>query len=94
MLFYFGCLPVRTIIALNIKKLDKSVALIPVIGFLHRWYIGDVPGAKGAFGSEIWWGDMRLVHSCIWFLAYSNWDQATNILLTDVGIGLLAKVSR
>ena len=93
-LFYFGCIPVRTAIALNIKKLPHEVVLLPAFGFLFRWLKGDPAGARGIFGSTIWWHNHRIMHSFIWFAAYFNYDDAETLLLGDVGLGLVAKLLR
>ena len=94
MLFFFGCIPLRTAIAYNIKSFSREVTLIPAIGFFIRWLQSDPPGATGFFGSEIWWGDLRMMHSLIWLGAYINFEEADTLLLGDVGIGLLAKLLR
>jgi len=91
-LFFFACLPTRLLIAQNAKRIPRPLLLVPAIGFGYRYVMGDRLGTRGMFGSKIWWQEMRLIHSMMWFMAYDSPDDAKTILTLDVLIGLAAKL--
>jgi hypothetical protein len=92
LLFFFGCLPVRTILALNIDKLPRFMLALGSIGFSARSILENPKEVNvGLFGSKVWWHNMRYAHSLLWAWAYFHSEQAKNILLLDVGLSLFAK---
>ncbi len=92
LLFYLGCIPARTLLALNIKKFPREVTLVPAFGFLYKWLEADQ--STGFFGSPIWWQKNRILHSIMWFSAYIKYDEAETFLLGDVGLSLVSKLLR
>ena len=88
-LFWFACIPARVGLAYYI---DGDLVLVPAIGFGIRYITGDLPDARGIFGSKIWWHDMRLIHALVWYSAYMHPEYRREILLSDVAIGIGAKL--
>ena len=100
-LFIFGCLFIRLIFVIIVKKINKNslpllgyIALLPAIGFLVNYFTNI--RKRGALNQKIWWGYMRPVHALLYFtfsyLAINKSNLAYIPLLLDAIIGLLAFV--
>lgn len=63
------------------------------IGFFVT-YMKYKPGDLGVFQGNVWWNDLRLIHSIIYgifaFLAFSYNKKSYIVLFIDVIIGILA----
>ena len=99
MLLFCICVVLRSCMAYLAKTLNPiylpvmgSILLIPAIGFLYLFLFGK--SKTGAFGGKIWWNDMRLVHSIIYFafaisaIMRKSWSWM--FLAVDVLIGVSA----
>ena len=99
LLFLIGCIGVRLLLVIIVKKIDKKylpylgvMGLIPAIGFIII-YLGNYrKTGLETFGKKIWWNNLRPVHSILYFmfsyLAIINHKDAWKPLLIDVVIGL------
>lgn len=99
--FLLLCIPIRIIIALIAKYVDKKylpylgyLAIIPAIGFAYIFIFGKRKTGGETFGQKIWWNHLRPVHSFMFALfAYLAINKNTNsylVLLGDVSIGLVS----
>lgn len=101
-LFLFGCMGTRlglVWIAKNKPELLKPMALLAAcisIGFMYIWANGLRKTGPETFGEQIWWNDLRPVHSLLWatfaVMAYQGSENAWKVLLLDVIIGFSAWV--
>ena len=93
-LFLFGCMPVRSLIALYAKEnpgnaVLRAAAFVLAASFAVLWMKPELrPTGAETFGAPIWWNDARIVHALLW-LAYAlceKWE----FLAVDVIVGLMA----
>ena len=100
-LFLFGCIFVRVIIAILAKQVDPSylpymgfIALFPAFGFLFIFLTGSRKTGLEVGGDKIWWNCLRPLHSVLYFLfAYNAFFKNPNswqFLALDVSIGLIS----
>ena len=100
-LFLIGCIGTRTLLAylaktINIKYLPYMgfVALIIAFGFAFIYLTGSRKTGGEVFGEQIWWNDLRPVHSALYFLfaiyAIQKRPFAWIYLAIDVILGLAA----
>ena len=98
--FIFGCILIRLIFVLISYKINKEylpilglISIIPAIGFMSI-YLGFIKRSSGAFGQEIWWSHLRLIHSLLYlsfaYLAINKNKYSYIPLLLDVVIGFLS----
>lgn len=87
-LFLFGCIPVRIIYAIvqNSKYAISLFNLVIGLYFIYHWWFWN--GEKGAFGGDLWWNNMRLIHGIIFLVAI----QYPFLLYFDIIIGIIAKL--
>lgn len=101
LLFLIGCMGVRFLLVYIVKTVHKTklqymgyLALLPAIGFMLIYLTGSRKTGAETLGTEIWWDDLRPLHSLLYFLfAYNaiNGNKKSWIyLLIDVLIGLTA----
>ena len=100
LLFLFGCIGMRSLFVYLAKTLPNKylqimgfIALIPAIGFIYIFLTGVRQRGFEVFGDEIWWNNLRPVHSFLYFcFAYfaisGKSDIAWKILFFDVLLGL------
>jgi hypothetical protein len=100
-LFLFGCIFVRIIIAILAKQIDPTylpymgfIALFPAFGFLFIFLTGSRKTGLEVGGDKIWWNCLRPLHSVLYFLfAYNAFFKNPNswqFLALDVSIGLIS----
>ncbi len=100
-LFLIGCIGTRTFIAyvaktINIQYLPYMgfIALIIAFGFAFIYLTGSRKTGGEVFGEQIWWNDLRPVHSALYFLfalyAIQKRYFAWMFLVIDVILGLAA----
>ena len=96
-LFIFGCIPVRFLIALAAcpKKwlyLFCIFALIPIFGWLNILVFSPRTTGPEVFGEKIWWQNYRIIHLSLWIIAAifaaKQSRYAAVFLFVDVFIGL------
>lgn len=97
-LFLFGCITVRILFVIGAYKASSDilpylglVGLLISMGFLYSY----IKNKKvGAFGGNVWWHQLRIVHSLIYLLfaiyAFQKKDFAYLVLLFDVLLGLVS----
>jgi hypothetical protein len=103
LLFLFGCIGTRSLIAFLAKIINPQylpimgvIALLPAIGFSYLFITGGRNTGPEVFGEKIWWNVLRPVHALLYFafafaaISKKNWSWL--ILLLDVIIGLMAFV--
>ena len=99
--FLLLCIPIRIIIALIAKYIDKKylpylgyLAIIPAIGFAYIFIFGKRKKGGETFGQKIWWNHLRPVHSFMFalfaYLAINKNADSYLVLLGDVFIGLVS----
>ena len=97
LLFLVGCIGTRSLLVLLSKNLPVDmlpfagyIALLPAFGFAYLYLTGW--RKKGLFGQEVWWDDLRPVHSLLYFSfaisAIQKNKRAWIFLLFDVLLGL------
>jgi hypothetical protein len=100
LLFLFGCIPVRLLLAylgatLNQEYLPYFGALLLVmsLGFLTLYFTNGRLNAPEA-GGKTWWANLRLIHGLLYLAAAIYAIQKTNVawipLSIDVLFGLFA----
>lgn len=100
-LFLFGCITVRLLFVVIAKKIHKRylpmlgiLALVPAFGFLVIYLGGYRKTGGETFNKEIWWNNLRPVHSLLYFsfayLAFNKSDKSYVPLLIDVVLGLIS----
>ena len=101
LMFLIGCIGLRSIFVIIAKYINTNylkylgyLALLPAIGFIYIYLTGSRKTGAEVFGEEIWWNNLRPIHSILYFLfAYnaiiSN-AQSWIYLLVDVLIGLIS----
>lgn len=101
LLFLFGCIVIRllfTILAknINIEKLPYLgyIAILPVIGWFYIIFIGKRDIGGEVFGEEIWWKNLRIIHTLLWstfvYMALNKNKESWKVLFVDTVFGLLA----
>ena len=99
--FIFGCILIRTLIVIFVKKISKKylpylgiLALLPAFGFLIIYFGGYRKTGPETLGNKIWWNQLRPVHALLYlifaYLAINKEALSYIPLLIDVIIGLLA----
>jgi hypothetical protein len=99
LLFLFGCMTARILLALLAKYLTPTylqimgvLTLIPAFGMMYLFFFGKKKA--GAFGGKLWWNNMRMVHGLIYLIfsicAIMKKSWSWMILMFDVVIGLTA----
>ena len=101
LLFLFGCITFRLLLVIitkkatitNLKYMGYS-ALLPAIGFLFIYFNGLRKTGGETFGENIWWNNLRPLHSLLYLLFAYNAiyakQNAWKYLLVDVIIGLFS----
>ena len=100
-LFIFGCLGMRLLLAIIAKKINIKylpimgyLCLIPALGFLIIYFGNFRKTGIEVGGDKIWWNDLRPVHALMYCLfaiyAIKKKSFAWIVLLVDVCIGLIA----
>ena len=101
--FFTLCVITRFLFAISVFYLQKIAIMIPVLAclffmisfmFFYR-FMRYKKGDKGAFGSDIWWNNLRVVHSVMYLIAllfilngYTR--KYTPLILTiDVVLGII-----
>ena len=99
LLFLFICIPVRILMVLFVKHIDKNklpylgvLGLFPAIGF-SIIYLGNYrKTGPETFGRQIWWNSLRPIHAALYFLfsfmAVQKNKNSWKPLLIDVIVGL------
>ena len=101
LLFFFGCITIRSFLVYLATKLDKQklkymgyLALLPAIGFIYIYLTGSRKTGPEVFGGKIWWNNLRPIHSLLYFLfaylAINNNRNAYIPLLIDVILGFFS----
>ena len=100
-MFLIGCIGTRSLFVIIAKYIDTKylkylgyLALLPAIGFMYIYLTGSRKTGAEVFGEEIWWNNLRPVHSILYFLFAYNAiignNQSWIFLLVDVIIGLIS----
>jgi len=101
LMFLIGCIGTRSLFVIIAKYIDLQylkylgyLALLPAIGFMYIYLTGSRKTGAEVFGEEIWWNNLRPIHSILYFLfaynAITGNNQSWIFLLVDVLIGLLS----
>ena len=101
LMFLIGCIGTRSLFGIIAKYIDTEylkylgyLALLPAIGFMYIYLTGSRKTGAEVFGEEIWWNNLRPVHSILYFLFAYNAiignNQSWIFLLVDVLIGLIS----
>lgn len=101
LMFLIGCIGVRSLFVVIAKYIDPKylkylgyLALLPAIGFMYIYVTGSRKTGAEVFGEDIWWNNLRPVHSILYFLFAYNAiignNQSWIYLLVDVLIGLIS----
>ena len=100
-MFLIGCIGTRSLFVVIAKYVNAEylkylgyLALLPAIGFMYIFLTGSRKTGAEVFGEEIWWNNLRPIHSILYFLFAYNAiignKQAWIYLLVDVLIGLIS----
>lgn len=98
LLFIFGCILTRLLLAFYVKSLKQNhlqiagyIALIPAIGFLTIYILNLRKTGAEVFGEKIWWDDIRPIHGMLYllfaYMAINKDRNAWKVLLIDVIFG-------
>ena len=101
LMFLIGCIGVRSLFVVIAKYIDPKylkylgyLALLPATGFMYIYLTGSRKTGGEVFGEDIWWNNLRPVHSILYFLFAYNAiignNQSWIYLLVDVIIGLIS----
>ena len=101
LLFLIGCIGVRSLFVVIAKYIHTDylkylgyLALLPATGFMYIYVTGSRKTGPEVFGEEIWWNNLRPIHSILYFLFAYNAILGNShswiYLLVDVVIGLLS----
>lgn len=104
LIFLFGCILARTILALIAKNVNKEnlkimgYLAIPIgLAFMYLYFVGnDRADAQLEWlgDKKIWWNDLRPIHGTLYLLfayhAINQKEYSWIFLLLDVVIGLLS----
>ena len=100
-LFLFGCISARVLLAYVAKVIDLEylpligiVALVIGIGFIYIYITGARKTGVEVGGGKIWWNSLRPIHGIIYlvvaYYAINKERVAWKFLAIDVVIGLIA----
>ena len=101
LLFLFGCIPTRILLALTPFYLNKYLIiiflLVVAISYLLIFKFHLRETGPEVFGHKIWWNNLRPIHALIYLIAsYFIYNNKQNIgskfLFLDVYIGLVAHI--
>ena len=98
LLFLFGCIPLRILMAYLPTVLDKNnlfyyglILLIPALGFLYLYFTNSRLEAPES-GGKTWWAELRIIHGLLYLAAAIYALQMNNLafipLTIDVVFGL------
>ena len=101
LMFLIGCIGLRSIFVIIAKYINTNyltylgyLALLPAIGFIYIYLTGSRKTGAEVFGEEIWWNNLRPIHSILYFLFAYNAiignKQSWIYLLADVLFGLIS----
>ena len=101
LMFLIGCIGVRSLFVVIAKYIDPKylkylgyLALLPATGFMYIYLTGSRKTGAEVFGEDIWWNNLRPIHSILYFLFAYNAiignKQSWRYLLVDVLIGLIS----
>lgn len=103
LLFLYGCIPTRAIIALLTKKYYNTIfinfisyfTLLVGIGFFTIYLFDLRKTGLETGGAPIWWNHLRPIHGLLyltasWFIFFGKREQAWIPLTIDVSFGLTA----
>ena len=101
LLFIFGCLPVRILLAYFAKvgnqltkKIIAYLAIIIGVGFIYIYLTGARKTGVETFGKPIWWNNWRPIHAGLYlafaYTALQGYSYAWKYLATDVVVGIVA----
>ena len=101
LLFLFGCIGARVLLAYVAKVIDLEYlpiigigALVIGIGFIYIYITGARKTGVEVGGGKIWWNSLRPVHGMIYLIiayyAINKQRVAWKFLAIDVIIGLIA----
>jgi hypothetical protein len=101
LLFLIGCIGLRVLVAILAKNMNANylpilgyVALLPAFGFMYIYLTGARKTGIEVGGDQIWWNDLRPLHSALYFVFSYNaiYKRADSwkYLAADVLIGLVA----
>ncbi len=101
LMFLIGCIGVRSLFVIIAKYINTQylkylgyLALLPAIGFIYIYLTGSRKTGAETFGEEIWWNDLRPIHSFLYFLFAYNAiignKHSWIYLLADVLVGLIS----
>jgi hypothetical protein len=100
LLFLIGCIVIRSFFVYLARELPIKylrimgyIFLIPAFGFMYIFSQGLRKTGPEVFGNEIWWNDLRPIHSILYFCfsyfaIYEKRNIAWIFLFIDVIIGL------
>jgi hypothetical protein len=99
LLFIFGCMGVRLLIAYAAKRMNPKylpimgyLAALPAFGFAYIFMTGGRD--KGRFGQKAWWNDLRPVHAVLYGLfawnAINKNADSWKFLFADAILGLIS----
>ena len=89
LLFLFGCMGMRLFLVYIAKNINTIylpylgyLALIPAFGFISIYLTGSRKTGPEVFGDQIWWNDLRPIHSLLYFLeSYHLQQYLTSLFL-------------
>jgi hypothetical protein len=101
LMFLIGCIGTRSLFVYLAKNASEKylvymgyLALLPAIGFLYIYFSGARKTGAEVFGENIWWNNLRPLHSALYFTFSYNAiignPNAWIYLLIDVIIGLIS----
>ena len=101
LMFLIGCIGVRSLFVIVAKQANATylgylgyLALLPAVGFMYIYLTGSRKTGAETFGENIWWNNLRPIHSILYFLFAYNAiignKQSWIYLLVDVLIGLMS----
>lgn len=97
-IFWFACIPARTLLAWlahnghNITPITTCIGIGMLYKFITEQHKKNKGGKmnQGAFGNTPYWHNARLIHGVL-FLLYSVYNNAY-ILYADVVVGIVTKI--
>ena len=103
LLYFFICIPVRSIPILILyytRKFDYLISLLYFfisLSFIYRAYTY-TPNQLGVFGGKVWWQKLRILHALSYIIVYklikeNNIDIARKLLIVDLLIGMIKFIS-
>jgi hypothetical protein len=100
-LFLVCCIGIRLFMVYLAKNMSPEklkifgyITLLPAFGFLIIYLFDLRKTGPEVFGENIWWNDLRPIHSLLYFMfsyhAINNYNNAWIFLFIDVIIGLIS----